>query len=98
MTVDRKAITEKVVTALATALVLGIVGYFAGIFEKGQSAINKEEIKAVLEEVLVTDSGKTYAATLAEVNGTLISIDTKVGIIQGDVDKLEVAVRELASE
>lgn len=98
MAMDTKPVIEKVVTALVTALILGVVGYFMGVFDKGQEAIDKAEIRSVLEEVLVTDAGKSYGETLAEVNGVLIAIDTKVGIIQHDVDKLETAVRELAAE
>lgn len=98
MTDRSKGIQDKVITSLVTAAILGIFAYFMGVFEKGNEAIDKEQIRSVLEEVLVTDAGKTYAETLADVNGTLIAIDTKVGIIQTDVSDLEAALLDLARE
>jgi len=94
---DQKAIIGSVITAVVTAAVLGIFAWILGVFSAGTDALDKEQIKQVLAEVLVTDAGKTYAQTLSEVNGTLIAIDTKVEIVMGDIDKLEIAVRELAA-
>lgn len=93
---DKKTLIATAAATVVTLLVTMLVGWIAGVFDRGQTALTEDQIEAVLERVLVTDSGKTYAATLAEVNGTLIAIDTKVGIIQTDVDKLERAIRELA--
>lgn len=94
---DKKTIIATAAATVVTLLVTMIVGWIAGVFERGSDALTEDQIEAVIKKVLVTDSGKTYAATLSEVNGTLISIDTKVGIIQGDVDKLERALRELSN-
>ena len=93
---DKKTLIATAAATVVTLLVTMLVGWMAGVFERGSAALTEDQIEDVLREVLVTDSGKTYAQTLAEVNGTLIAIDTKVEIIQGDVDKLERAVRELA--
>lgn len=95
---DQKAIIEKVVTALVTTAVLGVFAYFMGVFEKGNAAINKEQIRKVIEEELTTDSGLSHAAALDAISGTLIAIDTKVGIIQTDIADLEKSVLDLASE
>jgi hypothetical protein len=89
---------SNVVTAVVTAVVLGILGFFAGVFEKGAEAISEDQIEAVLKRVMITDAGKTYAETLVEVNGTLIAIDTKVSIIQKDVGSLEEILFDLASD
>ena len=92
----QRTVVTGVVTAVATALVMAVIGFFAGVFERGTEAISEDQIEEVMRRVMVTDAGKSYAQTLSEVNGNLIAIDTKVEIIQGDVDKLERAVRELA--
>jgi len=94
---DKKTLIATASATVVTLVVTMLVGYVAGVFERGSDALTEDQIEKVLERVLVTDAGKTYAATLSEVNGTLISIDTKVGIIQGDVDKLERALRELSN-
>lgn len=94
---DKKTLIATASATVVTLVVTMLVGYVAGVFERGSDALTEDQIEAVIKKVLVTDSGKTYAATLSEVNGTLISIDTKVGIIQGDVDKLERALRELSN-
>jgi hypothetical protein len=85
-------------TAVATAAVLGVLGFFMGVFEKGVEANNKEQIRDVLKEVMVTDSGKSYGAALSEMNDVMIEVKTTVDIIQQDVSDLEDAVLELASE
>ena len=95
---ETKALVASVITALVTAIALGILGFFMGVFERGTKAMSEDQIEAVIERVLVTDTGATHAAALSRVNGTLIEINTKVGIIQTDVDKLESAMRELASQ
>lgn len=95
---DSKAMIEKVLVALITAVVLGALGFFAGVFEKGATAMNEDQIEAVIQRIMVTDAGETYAATLMSVNGTLIALDTKVGELKEDVNDLEDAVRTLASE
>jgi len=92
---DKKTLMATAGATLVTLLVTMAVGWAAGIFERGSTALDEDQIEAVLKKVLVTDAGKTYGQTLAEVNGTLIAIDTKVDIIQNDIDKLELAVREL---
>ena len=94
---DRKAILDKVITAIATSVILGVLGFFMGVFEKGATAINEDQITAVLEKVLKTDSGQTYRARLSEVDGQLIGIETRVGILTKDVDDLEGALRDLTA-
>ena len=89
---------SNVLTAVATAAILGIIGFFGGVFEKGAQAINEDQIETVIQRVLITDTGKTYAATLVEINGSLGVISSQIGELKDDVNDLEDAVLELASE
>jgi len=91
-------VMSNVVTAVSTAAILGIIGFFGGVFEKGAQAINENQIETVIKRVLVTDNGKTYAATLSEINGSLGIISSQIGELKDDVNDLEDAVLELASE
>ena len=95
---DQKALISNVVTAVVTTTILGILGVLMGVFNRGAQAINEDQIESVVRSVLITDQGKTYAATLSDVNGTLIAIDTKIGIMQEDVANLESAILDLVSE
>ncbi len=92
---DSKAIMSNVAVAVITAILMGALAFFAGVFERGAEAMTEDQIEAVIERVLVTDTGDTHAAALANINTNLTAIDTKVGMIKDDVDKLEEAVREL---
>ena len=76
--------------------ILGIFGYFAGIFEKGQAAIDKEQIRAVLQEELKTDAGETYGAALSSLAHGQTAISTQVTTLTKEVDDLETAVLTLA--
>ena len=87
-----------VVTAVATAAILAIGGWIFGVFEKGSDAANKEVIRAVLVEEMKTDAGITYAARISEIDGQLVGMETRVGILQTDLDDLEQNVFDLAGE
>jgi len=95
---DQKAIVGNVITAVIVAAVLGFFGWMMGVFEAGSTALTEKQIKAVIKQVMITDKGKTYAATLASIDGSLIAIDTRLGVIEGDIDSIEDAVFELARE
>jgi len=95
---ETNPIVGNVITAVATAAILGVLGWAFGVFSAGTAAIDKEQIRAVLEEEMKTDAGKTYAARIAEIGGTLINIETRVGILQTDLADLEENVFDLASE
>lgn len=95
---DQKAIVSNVVTAVATSIVLGVGAYLMGVFEKGTEAQAKEQIRAVLEEVMQTDSGVTYGAALTQIGLDINTVQTRVEELKGDVDDLEDAVLALASE
>lgn len=87
-----------VLTAVVTAAVLGVLGIAMGVFEKGTQAINKEQIRAVVQEEFKTDAGKTYGARISEIDGTLISLETRTGILQSDLNDVERSLLDLASE
>ena len=86
---DQKALTSNVVTAVVTAGVIGVLGWATGVFSAGQDALTEQQIKDVIAQVLVLDSGDTYKATLTSINIHLGSIDTSIGAIKEDIDDLE---------
>jgi hypothetical protein len=92
-----KALVQNVLTAVVTAVVLGLGAFVMGVFEKGSDAINEEQIRAVIEEVMVTDAGKTYKARLAEVDIELAVVETRLGKATDDIDDLEDMLGELVS-
>lgn len=87
-----------VVTAVATAAILGVFAWAGGVFSAGSDALNEAQIEAVIKKVMVTDAGSTYAATLSSINLTLASMDSTLDAILEDIDDLEDAVGALASE
>ncbi len=91
-------IVGNVFTAVVTAAVLGVFAYLMGVFEAGTNAADVALIRAVLVEEMQTDAGKTYAARLSEIGGTLINVETRLSTAQEDVADLEDAVYALASE
>lgn len=92
------AITSNVITAVATAIVLGLGGWAVGVFDAGNKAMSKEAIREVLQEELMTDDGKTYGQAFSALTVGQAEIKTTVGIIQTDVRDLEKSVIDLASD
>jgi hypothetical protein len=95
---DQKALISNVVTAVVTAGVLGVIGWAMGVFSAGSDALNEAQIKAVVEEVLIRDTGATYAASLASIDVSIGQINTSIGAIKEDIDDLEDSVGILAAE
>ena len=93
-----KALVNNVLTAVVTAGVLGALGFFMGVFEKGAQAMNEDQITAVIEEVLIMDSGKTYKARMAELNIEMATAEARQAIIRSDLDDLEDTLFELVSD
>lgn len=93
---DQKAIVSNVVTAVVTAVVLGVGGYFLGVFEKGTQAQDKELIRQVLEETMKTDSGQTYGQALSKIGLDVNTVSTRVEALTTEVNQLENAVYTLA--
>ena len=93
-----KALVNNVLTAVVTAGVLGALGFFMGVFEKGAQAMNEDQITAVIEEVLVMDSGKTYKARMAELNIEIATMETRVTLLKTDVVDLEESLFNLVSD
>ena len=91
-------IITNVLTAIVTASILGVGAWAGGIFSAGSDALDEAQIEAVIERVMVLDSGDTYAATLSSINIHLGSIDTSIGHIQGDIRRIDSAVSALAAE
>ena len=93
-----KALLNNVLTAVVTAGVLGVLGFFMGVFEKGAAAMNEDQIETVIERVLIMDSGKTYKARMSELNVEIATMETRVSILKTDVDDLEATVLDLVSD
>lgn len=92
----KKEIFSNVITAVATAAIMGVIAWAMGVFEKGQQAIDKEQIRAVLQEEMQTDAGITYGAALSQIGLDINTVSTQVSELKGDVDDLEDAVLTLA--
>ena len=95
---DQKALISNVVTAVVTAVVLGIAGWALGVFNAGSAALDEAQIETVIKRVMVLDDNQTYAAALTSINIHLGSIDTSLGHIQGDIRRIDGAVAALAAE
>ena len=95
---DQKALTSNVVTAVITAGVLGILAWASGVFSAGQDALTKQQIKDVIEQVMILDSGDTYAATLDSIDKAVGEINVSIGAIKEDIDDLEDSMALLAAE
>jgi len=95
---DQKAITTNVVTAVVTAIVMGGLAWATGVFNAGSDALDEAQIKAVVEQVLIRDTGATYAASLASIDVSIGSINTSIIAIKDDIDDLEDSVGLLAGE
>jgi hypothetical protein len=89
-------IVSNVITAVATAAVMGVFAWVLGVFSAGSAAIDKEQIRAVLQEELQTDAGQTYSARLAEVGSQVTVLETRVTELKDDVEDLEDIALDLA--
>ena len=86
---NTKEIGANVITAVITALVLGIGAYAMGIFEKGSAAISEDQIEVVVNKMLVTEAGTNVKARIAEVDGQLIGLETRAEALETEVNELE---------
>ena len=95
---ESKMLMTNVITAVVTALVLGLGGWMFGVFEAGSAAINDAQIEAVIKRVLVLDNGDSYATTLDSIDKSVGEINVSIGHIQGDIQRIDGAVAALAAE
>jgi len=95
---DKNPMVGNVITAVATAGILGVLGWTMGIFSAGSAALDEKQIEEVIKRVLVLDNEQTYAQALNSLDGTLIKLDTTVGHLTTEINQLEVAVSALAAE
>ena len=93
-----KELINNVITAVVTAAVLGALGFFMGVFEKGASAMNEDQIEIVIEKVMVLDSGKTYKARMSELDVEIARAEARQEIIRNDLDDLEDTLFQLVSD
>jgi hypothetical protein len=95
---DQKTLISNVVTAAATAIVMGLGAWALGVFNAGSVAIDEAQIEAVVGKILVRDTGATYAASLASIDVSVAQINTSIGAIKDDIDDLEDSVSILVAE
>ena len=96
MSEHRRTIITAGIAAAATLVVTIGLGYLFTTFGAGLDAADEAQIREVVGEMLVTDSGKTHAQVLVEVNLTLRELVTKVDRIEDDIDDINGAVTALA--
>lgn len=95
---DQKALISNVVTAVATAAVLGVIGWAGGIFSAGSDALDEAQIEAVIKRTLILDNGDTYAKSLDSIDKAVGEINVSIGAIKEDIDDLEDSVGILVAE
>lgn len=95
---DQKALISNVITAVATAGVLGVIAWAGGIFNAGSDALNEAQIKRVIATTLILDTGQTYAQTLDSIDKSVGEINVSIGAIKEDIDDLEDSVGILVAE
>jgi hypothetical protein len=93
-----EGIAGNAITAVVVAGILGVFAWVGGVFEAGTVALDKEVIRAVLQEEMKTDAGITYGAALSQIGLDINTVSTQVGILQTDVRDLEQSIFDLASE
>lgn len=91
-------IISNILTAVVTATILGVGAWAGGVFSAGSDALSKDQIEAVIKQVMITDTGETYAATLIEINLHMASIDASIGHIEKDITRIDGAVGALAAK
>jgi len=95
---DRKTIIGNAITAVVTAVVMGVLASVLGILNAGNIALDEAQIEKVINRIMILDDGESYGATLSSINIHLGSIDTSLGHIQGDIQRIDSAVGALATE
>ena len=93
---DNKQIITVAATALITALVTGAVGWLIATSSAGQDAAERARIEAIVKEMLVTDTGTTHAAAIAQIDKSVAVISTKVDGIDNEVQLIREAVKVLS--
>ncbi len=89
---EHKAIFGNIATALVTAAILGIAGWAMGVFEAGSVAIDKEQIRSVMEEVMKTTINgetKTYGEVLSILSTNDTTILLEIGHLKDDIGDIE---------
>lgn len=95
---DQKTIISNVIVAVVTAAIMAVLGWAAGVFERGQAAIDEDRIREVIREELVTDAGVPYGKALTDISLDVNTLTTQFDELSGDVEDLTDAVWELARE
>lgn len=91
-----REILVAVITAIATSVILGVLGWAGGIFSQGQAAVDRAEIEAVINDVVVTVTGKPIKERIAEVDRQIAVLETRTNRLEKDIDDAETAILCLA--
>jgi len=64
---DKKTLIAVAASAVVTLLATTTVGWVLGVFQRGSTALTEDQIKAVMEDVMVLDDGDSYGKALSEI-------------------------------
>lgn len=84
-----KEVVGNVITAVATAAVMGVVMWFVGVFNAGTTAADEALIEKVVNEMLMTETGANVKARINAVDGKLIGLETRAEALETEVNELE---------
>lgn len=88
---DAKTIWATIIGAAVTLIVTTIVASLLGVFAAGSEALSKDQIKEVMNEVLVTPAGVSFGAEIANIN-------TRLTIMETNQKNMQLAIAALAAE
>ncbi len=79
---NKESVIYSGISIVATLVLTAVVGSFMGVFARGTEALTEDQIKKVLTETLVLDSGDTYGMALTDINGHLLVIDQRLNTME----------------
>lgn len=99
---DGKSMLVTAISTLIAVVVTGMVGWLTGVWNQGNAAMQEDEIQRIVAEMLAaemqTDGGLTQRQALAQINQSLVRIETVVTVNRDDIKDIRTAVRALAAE
>jgi hypothetical protein len=99
---DVKTLKATVIGLLLTLIIGSIYTMTTRRLEAGGAALTAQEIKKVMNEVLVTDAGDSYAQALNKVENRMLISETKNDEFHrsqtAELERIRTAVEKLAAE
>jgi len=93
---DKRAIWVGIGSAVAAALIVSIINYWAATTKKGLDANTRELIHAEIDDRLKLDNGNTYGQELSQIGNRLTAIETSQEAMSDDVREIRNAVVTMA--